>query len=115
MGYTFRVVQETEHTEDEERYGLIDYRTQTIQLNRNTSDERKQETLVHELIHLVLDFTKGELEEDDVPLPNLEGEWTSSWLNCLTNDKTPPRSDCSRPLRDYSQTARWWVPPILAG
>ena len=42
MGYTFRVVQETEHTEDEERYGLIDYRTQTIQLNRNTSDERKQ-------------------------------------------------------------------------
>ena len=66
MGYTFRVVQETEHTEDEERYGLIDYRTQTIQLNRNTSDERKQETLVHELIHLVLDFTKVELEEDDV-------------------------------------------------
>ena len=66
MGYTFRVIQETEHTEEEERYGLIDYRSQTIQLNKYSTDQRKQETLVHELIHLVLDFLKVELDEDDV-------------------------------------------------
>ena len=66
MGYTFRVIQETEHTEDEERYGLIDYKMQAIQLNKNTSDDRKQETLVHELIHLVSGFLNIEIEEDDV-------------------------------------------------
>ena len=66
MGYTFQVTSETERAEEEECYGIINYKTQTIRLYNPVSNERKAETLIHELIHLVTDFLKINLEEDDV-------------------------------------------------
>ena len=66
MSYVYKVVHESKSTAEDGAFGTLDHMEQEIRLFAHNPPNRMQETLLHEVVHLVCDFIHLELEENDV-------------------------------------------------
>lgn len=67
LGITYKVEQVEQVSRYDQLFGQIDFMDQTIRIDNHASEEKKQETLLHEILHGIAEATGlGEVLKESV-------------------------------------------------